>query len=456
MTLAYDRVGSGPPLVLLHGVGHRRQAWTAVTNLLRNRRELIMVDLPGHGESPPLELNGREPVQAMAEDVIAFFDELGLDRPHVAGNSLGGALALIAGSEGRAATVTGLSPAGFWVNRRQFSYAKAIFKVMEVMEVTGVAIQRPAPWLARYRAGRAFMFASVVSRPSRLSPEQAATDARAFLTARVAVNAIVNTPLWFTAAIPAELPVTIAWGTKDRLLLPSQAAVAQRQLPHARHLALPGCGHVPMTDDPALVAQVLLDGSTIPATPAPAEQPVDRPADQAAERLAPARSGHGRRAIETPDDAEAGAGLRGEVEHPLPGPGEAQLAGHRFAGPVQLVVHDLHPVDARQVERRADQGRGRRGGQAAPDVVPVHPVADLQATRTDPGHQAAAARDDPVHRDRVVERQARVPVPVASGDELDRVLPRVTLGPRHPRAQVVLRLDDRHVGGFLVAEPPAP
>jgi pimeloyl-ACP methyl ester carboxylesterase len=275
MTLAYDRVGSGPPLVLLHGVGHRRQAWNAVAGLLRNRRELIMVDLPGHGESPPFRPAGREPVQAMAEDVIAFLDELGLDRPHLAGNSLGGALALIAGSQGRAATVTGLSPAGFWVNQRQFSYAKAIFKIMEV---TGAGIQRSAPRLARYRAGRAFMFASVVSRPSRLSPEQAVGDAQAFIAAREAVNTIVDSPLWFTAAIPREVPVTIAWGTKDRLLLPSQARVAQRQLPHARHLPLPGCGHVPMTDDPALVAQVLLEGSTLPAAAEPATdgQPAER------------------------------------------------------------------------------------------------------------------------------------------------------------------------------------
>ena len=97
MTLAYDRVGSGPPLVLLHGVGHRRQAWNAVVPRLRDQRELIMVDLPGHGESPPFRPGDREPVRAMAEDVIAFLGELGLDRPHLAGNSLGGALALIAG-----------------------------------------------------------------------------------------------------------------------------------------------------------------------------------------------------------------------------------------------------------------------------------------------------------------------------------------------------------------------
>jgi pimeloyl-ACP methyl ester carboxylesterase len=275
MTLAHDRMGSGPPLVLLHGVGHRRQAWNAVAGLLRNRRELIMVDLPGHGESPPFRPDGREPVQAMAEDVIAFLDELGLDRPHLAGNSLGGALALIAGSQGRAATVTGLSPAGFWVNRSQFSYAKAIFKIMEV---TGAGIQRSAPRLSRSPAGRALMFAAVVSRPSRLSPEQALGDARAFLTARAAVDLILDTPLWFTAAVPEQVPVTVAWGTKDRLLLPSQAKVAGRQLPQARHLPLPGCGHVPMTDDPALVAQVLLDGSTLPASTGPAAT------DRAAER----------------------------------------------------------------------------------------------------------------------------------------------------------------------------
>jgi pimeloyl-ACP methyl ester carboxylesterase len=268
MTLAHDRVGSGPPLVLLHGVGHRRQAWNAVVPLLRHRRELILVDLPGHGESPPFRPGGREPVQAMAEEVIAFLAALGLDRPHLAGNSLGGALALIAAAKGHAATVTGLSPAGFWVNRRQFGYAKAIFKIMEV---TGAGLQSSTPRLARSTAGRALLFAAVVSRPARLSPEQAVADAQAFMRARPAVDTIVATPLWFTAAIPEQVPVTIAWGTKDRLLLPSQARVAQRQLPHARHLPLPGCGHVPMTDDPALVAQALLDGSTLPATTKPAE-----------------------------------------------------------------------------------------------------------------------------------------------------------------------------------------
>ena len=58
-----------------------------------------------------------------------------------------------------------------------------------------------------------------------------------------------------------EAPATIAWGTRDALLLPTQALRARRALPEARHVWLHGCGHVPMSDDPDLVARVLLEGS---------------------------------------------------------------------------------------------------------------------------------------------------------------------------------------------------
>ncbi|TXS51581.1 alpha/beta fold hydrolase, partial [Streptomyces sp. t39] len=58
-----------------------------------------------------------------------------------------------------------------------------------------------------------------------------------------------------------EVPVTIAWGERDRLLLRRQGVRAKRTIPGARLVRLPGCGHVPMNDDPALVARVLLDGS---------------------------------------------------------------------------------------------------------------------------------------------------------------------------------------------------
>jgi hypothetical protein len=55
------------------------------------------------------------------------------------------------------------------------------------------------------------------------------------------------------------MPVTVAWGDRDRLLVGGQARRAWAMLPAARHLRLAGCGHVPMSDDPPRVATVLLE-----------------------------------------------------------------------------------------------------------------------------------------------------------------------------------------------------
>jgi pimeloyl-ACP methyl ester carboxylesterase len=257
MGLAYERLGSGPPLVLLHGMGHRRQAWGVVLDRLTPHRDVITVDLPGHGESPPLE-TGQPAVEAMLGAVTALLDDLGLERPHVAGNSLGGRLALEAAVAGRAASATALSPAGFWRTEREATMARAAFKVMEA---AGGRLQRFGPALSRHTAGRALLYGVTVSRPSRVPAEQAAGDMPAFLAAHDALEAILAQMTPFTGQIPAGVPVTIAWGTKDRLLRPPQVLVAKARLPQARIRPLPGCGHVPMTDDPPLVADVLLQGS---------------------------------------------------------------------------------------------------------------------------------------------------------------------------------------------------
>jgi pimeloyl-ACP methyl ester carboxylesterase len=256
--LAYERHGTGPALVLLHGVGHRRQAWQPVLDLLTPHRTVIMVDLPGHGDSPPLRTEGRPAIRAIADEIVAFFDALGLDRPHVAGNSLGGALALVAGAGGRAATVTTLSPAGFWVNRWQYGYARAAFRFAQR---AGAALRPLVLALTRIPLTCGFTQAAFVARTSNITPEHAMADALAFLRARDAVFAILSDRRSFTDTVPASVPVTIGWGTRDLMLRPSQARVAMRRLPHARFVPLPGCGHVPMTDDPRLVARLLLEGS---------------------------------------------------------------------------------------------------------------------------------------------------------------------------------------------------
>jgi pimeloyl-ACP methyl ester carboxylesterase len=259
MGLVFDRAGSGPPLVLLHGVGHRRQAWSAVLDLLTPYRDVVLVDLPGHGESPPLCLNGQSSLQVLLDEVTALLDGLGLDRPHLAGNSLGGRLALELGAAGRAATVTALSPAGFWRRDSDLSYGRAIFKIMEF---AGSRTQRLAPLLSRRTAGRALIYGVIVNKPSQMSSEQAVADMLAFVAAREAMQVILADMTRFSGSIPAGVPVTIGWGASDRLLPFGQTRVAKARLPEARVVRLPGCGHVPMTDDPDLVADLLLAGSS--------------------------------------------------------------------------------------------------------------------------------------------------------------------------------------------------
>ena len=258
MSLAYERAGAGPALVLLHGLGHRRQGWSAVRDKLTPYRDVISVDLPGHGQSPPLRANGQPPVQAFAAQIGALLSELGLPRPHLAGNSLGGTIALTLATQGRAASVTVLSPAGFPSHGYEFYYDRALFTLVRV---AARSIRPLVPALSASTAGRAVLYGAMLSRPSRVTPEQAQGDVAGFVSAGAAMRAVFAGPMRFTGSVPDDVPVTVAWGRSDRVLLPGNARVAQRQLPQARFSTLPGCGHVPMTDDPDLVAKVLLEGS---------------------------------------------------------------------------------------------------------------------------------------------------------------------------------------------------
>jgi len=266
--LAHERFGSGEPLVLVHGIGHRRQAWYPVAERLAEHREVILFDLPGHGESPTL-LTGDRPVkEVLQQQLIALLDELGLDRPHIAGNSLGGRIALEAAADGLVSSATALAPAGFWRDDRDFAYVRAHFAAL----MTAARLSAPlAPALARSAVARRVMLASIMRYGDRLDAERVLGDLTALVGARPALRTIIRSGFPFEAAIDPDIPVTIAWGSRDRVLLPYQAARARRQLPGAEHVRLAGSGHVPMSDDVDGVVDVLLRGSGHGLRPAVAD-----------------------------------------------------------------------------------------------------------------------------------------------------------------------------------------
>ncbi|MFJ5274412.1 alpha/beta fold hydrolase [Streptomyces sp. NPDC088358] len=258
VTVSYARVGTGEPLLLLHGIGHHRQAWDPVVHILAAEREVIAVDLPGFGASPALPDGLTHDLGTVVPVLGALCEALELDRPHVAGNSLGGLLALELGREKLVRSVTALSPAGFWTTAER-RYA---FGVLMAMRLGARRLPLPAvERLSRTAAGRAALTSTIYARPGRRSPEAVVAETLALAHAEGFTETLrAGIGVQFTDDVPG-LPVTVAWGTRDRLLVRRQGIRAKQIIPRARLVRLPGCGHVPMNDDPALVARVILDGS---------------------------------------------------------------------------------------------------------------------------------------------------------------------------------------------------
>jgi pimeloyl-ACP methyl ester carboxylesterase len=229
-----------------------------VVEELAGQREVILVDLPGHGESDPFEPAGQPVVEALRDELVTFLDQQNLVRPHIAGNSLGGRIALEAGTIGLAASVTALSPAGFWRSAAAFGYTRSLFRTVEALSRR---LTPQAARLSRSKSGRALMFGWITSHPANIEPDRALGDFLAFNRAIPALHAVIRAASPFTSQVKAGVPVTVAWGSRDLVLPPYQARVARSALPQASHVTLLGCGHVPMSDDPRRVAEVLLRGS---------------------------------------------------------------------------------------------------------------------------------------------------------------------------------------------------
>jgi pimeloyl-ACP methyl ester carboxylesterase len=259
----FERRGAGEPLVLIHGIGHRWQAWEPVLDMLTAEHDVIAIDLPGFGMSPR-PVGGMPPsVPALATLLGSFLAELGVDRPHVAGNSLGGGLALELAAAGIARSATALSPAGF------ASRAEAMRALAILVELRGTTYL-PETTIRRIVAspgGRRISVGMIVAKPADLSQERTVGDALAMRRGKGFIAMARALRGYAFGGAPA-VPVTVAWGDRDRILIPRQAARAEQRLPLATHVGLAGCGHVPMSDDPDLIAATILATTGAVVSPA--------------------------------------------------------------------------------------------------------------------------------------------------------------------------------------------
>jgi pimeloyl-ACP methyl ester carboxylesterase len=250
------------PLLLIHGLGGSRNVWEPVIDLLEGERDVHAIDMPGFGAADPLP-DGVEPSAAnLAAALHEQCAAAGIERPHVAGNSLGGWVGLEMGRFGWAASVTALSPAGLW--SKPLGEPTRESARMLLRGSRWVNLARPLTAIAfRFAQTRRLTLQSIAAHPERIPPAAARELVLGWLDGQGydGANRAMRTHLFDPAGYPEDVPVTIAWGELDRLVGPPKPA---RRPAGARFLVLPGVGHTPTWDDPELIAATLLEGSDVP------------------------------------------------------------------------------------------------------------------------------------------------------------------------------------------------
>lgn len=249
------RAGSGSPLVLLHGVTGSARMWQQVMPLLAPHYDVVATTALGHRGGPALEAaTGPTQIRDIVDDAERSLDRLGFGRVHLAGNSMGGWVALELARRGRALSVCALSPAGVWQAGGQH---RASHKLRSARNSSRAA-RWLLPLLAHSARFRRWALRDNAANGERVPREELLEMIDDMLGCAVAEDLLrTNEAL---APLEPSCPVTLAWCGEDRLFpVHLHRAQAEALVPHARFTILRGVGHVPMLDDAELVARTILE-----------------------------------------------------------------------------------------------------------------------------------------------------------------------------------------------------
>ena len=244
----FHRGGEGPPLLLLHGFTDTWRTWELVLPHLEQRFEVVAPTLPGHAGGPPLA----DPA-ALVDEVERLVDGLGLESPQVAGNSLGGWLALRLAERGRAQSVVALAPAGDPSSVDTLPYFRTMHRL----------VRRSAPIADRIAAtaeGRRRMTADLTVEFEHIPPELLVHQllGAAECDATLALADQAERDGWPVEPEAIDCPVRFVWGAADAILpWPRAAQLYREALPNADWVVLDDVGHAPQLDDPLVVAELI-------------------------------------------------------------------------------------------------------------------------------------------------------------------------------------------------------
>jgi pimeloyl-ACP methyl ester carboxylesterase len=254
------RTGEGEPLVLLHGFTGTWRVWMPVIPQLAEQFDVIVPTLGGHCGADPWR-EGTEPtVAALADLAEAELDNAGIETAHVAGNSLGGWLAFELAKRGRARSVVGLAPAGGWERGDEKEQDRLTGFFKRTHRLTALAYPRARSLVTRPGL-RKLMFRDVMEHGERIKPGDAAHMMQGVLECSIFFD-FMDAVMRDGPAVDVDqisCPALVAWPEKDKIFPIERYFEAFGTIPNLEAVQLDGCGHVPMWDDPDLIASTIAD-----------------------------------------------------------------------------------------------------------------------------------------------------------------------------------------------------
>jgi pimeloyl-ACP methyl ester carboxylesterase len=249
---------SGEPVFLIHGFSATSSVWQPLLARLEPDHEVVAVNLAGHVGGPEIPEGTAVSVGALVEAVERDMDAAGIETAHLVGNSLGGWISLELAQRGRARSVVAIAPAGGWEQgTREEQRLRTLFTRNHRM--TSRLLPRIEQMMRRPRLRR-ILLSQVAAHGERIPAAAAAQLIRDSLGCSVyfdLMEAIIRDgpPTSFDGI---SVPVLLVWGTRDRILPHKRYSERlRRMLPDAEWVELKGLGHMPMSDDPELVARTI-------------------------------------------------------------------------------------------------------------------------------------------------------------------------------------------------------
>jgi len=231
------------------------QAWGTVIPILEPKHTVFAPTLPGHSGGPGIPA-GSVGIGPLVDAVEKQLDELGWERAHLVGNSLGGWVALELARRGRAESMVFLSPAGAHRSKAAF------FRVVVIMRLARAFSRMPgAHRLVRSRTIRRLMIRMMAADPDVVSHGEVLEMLRTTSACTALSGLLAGMDSGGSlSSLDTSVPARVAWPHRDRTLpWKSYGAPFCDLVPGATQVFLDGVGHVPMLEDPDLVARTILE-----------------------------------------------------------------------------------------------------------------------------------------------------------------------------------------------------